>query len=145
MKPLFALIAAAALGVVAWTPTAAKAQMNEWPTYGSVYGTPNQVIPRSSNYSSALGGANQYTLRNNMGTFAPPAQTSFYTPGYGVSTIAPNGAIHYYYTPGHPSTGNDRGPMYYAPAFKTYHELPGHIYYYYGKYGSPRSDYSLRR
>lgn len=143
MKPLFALTVAVAVGVVAWMPTVARAQMGEWPTYGSVYSTPNQVIPRSSNYSSALGGANQYTMRNNMGTFAPPAQTGIYTPGYGVTTMMPNGAIHYYWTPGHPSNGNDRGPLYYAPAYPTHRETAGNVYYYYGHYGSAPGRYNF--
>jgi hypothetical protein len=91
------------------------ARADNWPTYGSVYSK-----YRSPNYS-------------------------VYTPGYSFTQVAPNGAIHNYYAPGHPSNGNNQGPQYYVPAFRSYYQAPGSLHNYYGSYSPPYMFYDNRR
>jgi hypothetical protein len=117
MKRLFALIAAGVVSAAMLGSTVCRA--DDWPTYGTVtYG---------------------------RGWHRPPTTTPIYTPGYSFTEVAPNGAIHYYYVPGHPYSPNDQGPAYYYPAFRSSREVPGHVYYYYGSYGNPNAFYDNRR
>ena len=90
----------------------------QWPTYGSV------------TYS--------HPWIHNAGN-------QVYTPGYGFTRVMSNGAIHYYYVPGHAYSPNDQGPAYYYPAFNSRYERPGQVYYYYGAYGNPNAFYNNRR
>ena len=106
---------AAAMMAVVLLPAVSRAQ---WPTYGSV---------------------------SDSRSWHRDAGTPIYTPAYGFTQVAHNGAIHYYYVPGHPYSPNDRGPSYYYPAFRSKYEAPGGLYYYYGSYGNPNAFYDNRR
>ena len=118
MKSFFALIAAAVTAVIL-IPGVSRA--DDWPTNGSVT-------------------YNRLGYGYNRGAGMP-----IYTPGYSFTQVAPNGAIHYYYVPGHNYSPNDQGPLYYHPAFRSRYETPGHLYYYYGSYGNPNAFYDNRR
>jgi hypothetical protein len=116
MKILFSLIVVTTLAVVVLTP--ASSQADDGPVYGSVSYGPNVL----QHYHT------------------PPA-LSVYAPGNNTLSIAPNGAFHSTYAPGHPSFANDHGPTYYTPSFHSYYQAPGTLHYYYGVYAAPRGAY----
>src|SRR5437879_3849151 len=83
-------------------------QAQDYPTYGKVtYG--HQGLPRN-------------------------AYHPIYMPGTNQVVVAPNGAIHSYYAPGHATLGHNQEPAYYVPAFRSYYQAPGSLHYYYGVY-----------
>lgn len=117
MRHLFSLLGAAVVAAVVLSPTGVRA--DDYPTYGSVY-YPNSYHGRT-------------------------AAMPIYTPGYGTTQVAPNGAIHYYYTPGHANYGNERGPTNYTPGFRSYYQAPGSLHYYFGSNSNPNAFYDNRR
>jgi len=119
MKALFALLATTAVGAALPLPTPSRA--DDWPTNGRVTYSYNRPYQRGV------------------------MNTPTYVGAYSYSQVAPNGAVHIYTIPGHMTYGNDNGPAYYYPAFRSRYEAPGHVYYYYGSYGNPNAFYDNRR
>jgi hypothetical protein len=149
MRAIFYLTLTAAVFAVALIPAVSHAQDN-FPVYGNVRVAPQPSNPSGGNYvSNSPGDAYRSyyaSLNSNYGSVTPnTAFNSVYTPGFNSLSVASNGAVHSYYTPGHPSISNDRGPVYFKPAFHSYYQAPGSLHYYVGTYAPLNRTYDNRR